>query len=114
MKKTLVSLMIIGALLAATPASAATRRWGQNTYVRLWQSSSAVLKGGHSQSKEIRFLFKNKVAHTIHFDCRWTEHHQDGTVLHRRWRGFAHEGAALSRGPYPTGTLPHDATCLVR
>jgi hypothetical protein len=114
MKKTIVSLMIIGALLAAMPASAATRRWGQNTYVRLWESKTAVLKGSHGASKEIQVLFKNKVGHTVRFDCRWTEHHSDGSVFHRRWRGYAHEGAALTRGPYPTGTLPHDATCLVR
>jgi hypothetical protein len=114
MKKTLVSLMIIGALLAATPASAATRRWGNPTYVRLWESRTGVLKATRVPDHNLSFSFKGKVRRTVHFDCRWTEHDNNGSVHNRRWRGDAGFNSGPSRGPAPTATFPKDAKCLVR
>jgi hypothetical protein len=114
MKKTLVSLMIIGALLAATPASAATRRWGNND-VPIWESGKGVLKATREPNHNLSFYFNGGVRNqTVHFDCRWTEHEHGGSVRHRRWREYARFNTGPTRGPDPTSTLPKDADCLVR
>jgi hypothetical protein len=119
MKRVLLSLMIVGVLAIAVPASAhtanTTRRWGEPKYVKLWSAQGGRLLAKHTlATNKMVYAFKNSSSHTINFFCVWHEKVGNGVLQRRQWRGsVTPRRGEVTRGPHATRFYPTDATCTL-